>query len=270
MSRVARYPEQAGLELSAASLQQAVTVLEAALAQPAAPRSEDELYSYRVPKLGEGGSCSLVDELEEQPYELSPWLGGRSAEAGKTLRQLDALVQAALRLVVADWLGVYCRFQRHGEARLVKLAYRGLPSRAEFPLTEDFALFSNNSRVGLRGKAAVIADVQAWQQPAAPTMNATRRCRARFACRYWMPMAGCWVFWMQKMPGPDFLMNTSKPYWRHWRWPWLSPLPGLRPTLLKISDKTCKSLRFVGKAALATMLWLSSIWISGADFESKR
>lgn len=164
MSRVARYLEQAGLELSAASLQQAVTVLEAALAQPAAPRSEDELYSYRVPQLGEGGSCSLVDELEEQPYELSPWLGGRSAEAGKTLRQLDALVQAALRLVVADWLGVYCRFQRHGEARLVKLAYRGLPSRAEFPLTEDFALFSNNSRVGLRGKAAVIADVQAWQQ----------------------------------------------------------------------------------------------------------
>lgn len=164
MSRVARYLEQAGLELSAASLQQAVTVLEAALAQPAAPRSEDELYSYRVPKLGEGGSCSLVDELEEQPYELSPWLGGRSAEAGKTLLQLDALVQAALRLVAADWLGVYCRFQRHGEARLVKLAYRGLPSRAEFPLTEDFALFSNNSRVGLRGKAAVIADVQAWQQ----------------------------------------------------------------------------------------------------------
>lgn len=164
MSRAANYLEQAGLELSAASLQQAVAVLETALAQPAAPRSEDALFSYRVPRLGEGGSCSLVDELEEAPYELSPWLGGRSAEAAGKLRQLDALLQATLRLVPADWLGVYCRFERDGEPRLVKLAYRGLPSRAEFPLTEAFAQFSNNSRVGLSGKGAVIADVGAWRQ----------------------------------------------------------------------------------------------------------
>ncbi|MFC3625993.1 GAF domain-containing protein [Vogesella amnigena] len=164
MSRAANYLEQAGLELSAASLQQAVAVLETALAQPAAPRSEDELFSYRVPKLGEGGSCSLVDELEEAPYELSPWLGGRSAEAAGKLRQLDALLQATLRLVPADWLGVYCRFERDGEPRLVKLAYRGLPSRAEFPLSEDFAQFSNNSRVGLSGRGAVIADVAAWRR----------------------------------------------------------------------------------------------------------
>ncbi|SCK28473.1 GAF domain-containing protein [Vogesella sp. LIG4] len=164
MSRAASYLQQAQLDLSAASLQQAVAVLEASLAQPPAARSEDELFSYRVPKLGEGGSCSLVDELEEAPYELSPWLGGRTADASARLRQLDALVQAALRLVPADWLGVYCRFERDGAARLVKLAYRGLPSRAEFPLDEAFAQFSNNSRVGLSGKGAVIADVGAWQQ----------------------------------------------------------------------------------------------------------
>lgn len=46
-----------------------------------------------------------------------------------------------------------------GSAKLVKLAYRGSPSRAEFPLTEDFALHSNNSRVGLTGRARVIQDV---------------------------------------------------------------------------------------------------------------
>lgn len=164
MPHAASYLQHAGLKLSLAALQQGITALQQALAQPAALRSEDELYCYRVPKLGEGGSCSLVDELEAEPYDVSSWLGGRSAAAVARLRELDALVQAALRLLPADWLGVYCRFERDGLPWLVKLAYRGLPSRAEFPLSEDFALFSNNSRVGLSGKGAVIADVQAWQQ----------------------------------------------------------------------------------------------------------
>ncbi len=45
---------------------------------------------------------------------------------------------------------------------LVKLAYRGTPSRAEFPLTEEFASHSNNSRVGLSGHARIIQDVAAY------------------------------------------------------------------------------------------------------------
>jgi L-methionine (R)-S-oxide reductase len=42
---------------------------------------------------------------------------------------------------------------------LVKLSYVGLPSRAEFPLTPEFAQGSTNSTVGLSGRAMVIADV---------------------------------------------------------------------------------------------------------------
>jgi L-methionine (R)-S-oxide reductase len=42
---------------------------------------------------------------------------------------------------------------------LLKLAYRGLPSRAEFPLTEEFKAFSNNSTVALEGRGRVIGDV---------------------------------------------------------------------------------------------------------------
>ncbi|MFC3532945.1 GAF domain-containing protein [Vogesella facilis] len=164
MPHAASYLQRSGLTLPLPVLQQGIATLQQALAQPATPRSEDELYRYRVPKLGEGGSCSLVDELDAEPYDVSLWLGGRSATAAARLRALDALVQATLRLLPADWLGVYCRFERDGLPRLVKLAYRGLPSRAEFPLHEDFALFSNNSRVGLSGRGAVIADVQAWQR----------------------------------------------------------------------------------------------------------
>ena len=38
-----------------------------------------------------------------------------------------------------------------------------MPSRAEFPLTEAFAEYSNNSRVGLTGWAVLIEDVKAWR-----------------------------------------------------------------------------------------------------------
>ena len=42
---------------------------------------------------------------------------------------------------------------------LVKLAYVGRPSRAEFPLTKEFAEKSTNSTVGLTGRATVIASL---------------------------------------------------------------------------------------------------------------
>ena len=45
---------------------------------------------------------------------------------------------------------------------LVKLSYFGAPSRAEFPLTDEFAAISNNSTVGLSGKARIINDVPAY------------------------------------------------------------------------------------------------------------
>jgi putative methionine-R-sulfoxide reductase with GAF domain len=42
---------------------------------------------------------------------------------------------------------------------LVKVAYVGRPSRAEFPLTREFAEKSTNATVGLTGRATVIDDV---------------------------------------------------------------------------------------------------------------
>jgi len=63
----------------------------------------------------------------------------------------------------AEWVGVYQkRVNAAGIPVLVKLSYVGRPSRAEFPLTHDFAERSTNSTVGLTGRATVIEDVSKY------------------------------------------------------------------------------------------------------------
>lgn len=128
-------------------------------------QNEDALYRYPVPMLSEDGSCSLIEELAPQPYDLSAILGGRSPDSTRKLRMLHQLVERAAMVTGSDWLGIYQkRTNREGQSVLVKLAYRGRPSRAEFPLTEAFARGSTNSSVGLTGTAKVIHDVSAYVQ----------------------------------------------------------------------------------------------------------
>ncbi|WP_229804827.1 GAF domain-containing protein [Paludibacterium paludis] len=136
--------------------------LNAVLEVEKSPPSTD-IFRYPVPVLGPEGSCSLFDELAPEPYDLSWLFGGRSEEAARALRDLAAVVESANDKVGADWLGVYVRAGEGEDRKLVKLAYTGVPSRAEFPLTEAFAQISNNSRVGLTGWGVVIDDVEAWR-----------------------------------------------------------------------------------------------------------
>lgn len=156
------YLQQAGLALSATQLSAAQQALAAALTVPTAADYPD-LYRYPVPKLGEGGSCSLIDELEAEPWDIAPQFGGESLPLAQQLLALQALLDAVLAQVPADWLGVYCQVPGAAADVLLKLAYRGLPSRAEFPLTEAFAVASNNSKVGRSGRGVVIDDVRQWQ-----------------------------------------------------------------------------------------------------------
>jgi L-methionine (R)-S-oxide reductase len=114
----------------------------------------DTLYTYKVPMLSEDGTCSLIEELASEPYDIAPTLGGRSEANTRKLLLLNQLVEHATQLTGADWLGIY-------QVRKNKLAYRGRPSRAEFPLNETFAKGSTNSTVGLSGHAKVIDDVAA-------------------------------------------------------------------------------------------------------------
>jgi len=125
--------------------------------------SDEALYTYSVPMLSEGGSCSLIEELSPVPYDLTSILAGRNEANQRKLLLLNQLVEHATQLTGADWLGIYqSRRNAGGEPVLVKLAYRGRPSRAEFPLNAEFAKGSTNSTVGLSGLGTVIADVAAY------------------------------------------------------------------------------------------------------------
>jgi L-methionine (R)-S-oxide reductase len=125
---------------------------------------ESALYRYPVPMLSEDGACSLIDELAPTPYDLAPIIGGRSANNTRKLLLLHQLVGRAAEVLGADWLGIYQRRERaDGAEILVKLAYRGRSSRAEFPLDAEFARRSSNSSVGLSGKALLIDDVEAYR-----------------------------------------------------------------------------------------------------------
>jgi L-methionine (R)-S-oxide reductase len=119
------------------------------------------LYTYPVPMLTEDGACSLPDELAPVPYDLTGILGGRGDQATRRLALLERLVERAQETTGSDWVGIYQRRPNAaGQPVLVKLSYVGRPSRAEFPLTPEFAAGSTNSTVGLTGRALVIDDVK--------------------------------------------------------------------------------------------------------------
>ena len=125
--------------------------------------SNDALYRYEVPLISEDGSCSLIDEMDPAPYDLARILGGESEANTRKLKLLNIMVTRATMVTGADWVGIYQqRINPTGNRVLVKLAYRGRPSRAEFPLNAEFAKGSTNSSVGLSGQAKLIDDVAVY------------------------------------------------------------------------------------------------------------
>jgi len=159
---IAGYLRHAGLESLCGrerDVERAVRDFMEAMGERVAVDDLDTLYTYPVPLLTDDGACSLVDQLAPEPYDLSAILGGRTERTTRRLALLERLVERARETTGADWIGVYQRRGEAGEARLVKVAYVGRPSRAEFPLTRAFAERSTNSTVGLTGRATVIDDV---------------------------------------------------------------------------------------------------------------
>jgi putative methionine-R-sulfoxide reductase with GAF domain len=162
-SRIADYIRAAGLQSLAgreADIERAVRDLLEAMADPTDVGNADSLYAYPVPMLTADGTCSVVDEMAPVPYDLGAILGGRSEQTTRRLALLERVVERTQETTGADWVGVYQRrVKAGGEAVLVKVAYIGRPSRAEFPLTREFAARSTNSTVGLTGHATVIDNV---------------------------------------------------------------------------------------------------------------
>jgi putative methionine-R-sulfoxide reductase with GAF domain len=161
--RITQYLRLAGLQSLAgreADVERAILDLLEAMGEKVAIGDPASLYTYRVPMMSEDGTCSIVDEMAPVPYDLTAILGGRTEQTTRRLALLERLIERAQETTGADWLGVYQkRTIGSGAPMLVKLAYVGRPSRAEFPLTAEFAERSTNSTVGLTGRATVIDDV---------------------------------------------------------------------------------------------------------------
>ena len=161
--RIADYLRLAGLEslsARAGDVERAVRDLVDAMGEKVDVGDGSSLYEYSVPMMTEDGACSIVDQLAPVPYDLAAILGGRSDQTTRRLALLERLVERAQETTGADWVGVYQRRTNPaGVPVLVKLAYVGRPSRAECPLTQEFAERSTNSTVGLTGRSTVIDDV---------------------------------------------------------------------------------------------------------------
>lgn len=120
-------------------------------------------WAYDVPELGEGGTCSLFGQLAAQPYDLAHNLGGLTTANERLLSQVTSLVAFYRQHSSSDWFGIYQkRPNANQEQVLIKLAYYGAASRAEFPLTDEFSAMSNNSTVGLSGRGRIINQVSTY------------------------------------------------------------------------------------------------------------
>ncbi len=125
--------------------------------------TDDELLRYKVPELTPDGACSIFEDLAEEPYDLTRVVGELTPEIRTLLVKLHQVVNYVVSQSDVEWFGIYRGFAVDNEDPvLAKLAYFGVPSRAEFPLTEDFMSRSNNVNVAFTGKARVINDIQQY------------------------------------------------------------------------------------------------------------
>jgi len=163
-ARIAGYLRAAGLaqvEGHEEEIALAIADFLEAMSEKVAIDDPSSLYAYPIPMLSEDGTCSVPGEMAPVAYDLAGILGGRSEQATRRLALLERLVERAQETTGSDWVGIYQRrMNTAGLAVLVKLSYVGRASRAEFPLTQEFAAGSTNSTVGLTGRALVIDDVK--------------------------------------------------------------------------------------------------------------
>jgi len=132
-----------------------------------------KLYSYDIP-VEENGLCMYPKVRQAQPYNLATTLGlNPNLRWGNTslkelrknpntarLWNLSVITNTLGYSTDTEWVGIYRAVTNpSGERVLVKEAYVGSMSKPEFALTEKNALVSNNSKVGLSGKAVIMDDV---------------------------------------------------------------------------------------------------------------
>jgi hypothetical protein len=106
---------------------------------------------------GDAAVCSR--SIHPEPFDLRSAIGSDSLPLLQSCSTVTRYYRS--RCSVTDWFGVYQkRKSTDARSHLLKLSYFGAPSRALFPLTPEFAAHSNNSSVGITGRARIISSVE--------------------------------------------------------------------------------------------------------------
>jgi putative methionine-R-sulfoxide reductase with GAF domain len=149
---------------------------------PVSQQELDAIYKYDVPIITEehntGEVCSkfkakdpfnLATRVLNLSYNLETLQHHPQTER---LVKLQDFVGALHKEVGCDWIGIYraianLQFDEKTlyASVLIKEAYRGSFSRADFPITEEFAKRSTNSLVALTGQTKIIDDVNSHGGP---------------------------------------------------------------------------------------------------------
>lgn len=119
----------------------------------------DITWQYLIPELGEGGTCSLFGQLQEEPFDLTQYVTQNQANTNALLA-LTCIVNFVEQQKLMDWFGIYQARVIDNQTQLLKLSYFGKPSRPLFPVDENYARISNNAFVALYGKGRVINNVE--------------------------------------------------------------------------------------------------------------
>lgn len=123
------------------------------------------LFVYDVPK--EANGACIYPKVKDSDYNLAfvegvdPSLKGLENDPQtERIWRLKKIVTSLSTITNTEWVGVYRAVTNpQGERVLAKEAYFGDMSKPEFPLTEENAKHSNNSKVGLTGEAVIMDDV---------------------------------------------------------------------------------------------------------------
>ncbi|MCB0365606.1 MAG: hypothetical protein H6624_04235 [Bdellovibrionaceae bacterium] len=136
-------------------------------------------HQYRVPRISEDNTCGFG--MVQNPFELK-WAFELHDKNLLRLSRLYTALHWLNEKVHLDWLGLYQKCEglsqpsfiddNYGneldQPNLIKLCYIGAPSRAAFPLTQEFARQSNNSRAFLNQQPLLIQDVKEAVADGAP------------------------------------------------------------------------------------------------------
>lgn len=141
----------------------------------------DNVFTYTVPIITEPQDSEVCSKLKDPiPFNLATRVLGleynldhlKTHSETQRILKLQEIIRIIQSQISCDWIGIYRlvnNLQFDDKTKydrvLIKEAYFGSFSRADFPVTEEFSKRSTNSLVALKGKAKLIQDVHSHDGP---------------------------------------------------------------------------------------------------------